>query len=521
VPDRPPTRLRYPGLLIAAIMALAALLRFWTIGSGLPYVVGADEPDIMVRVLHMLRAGDFNPHGFFDYPTLTFYMQVAVASARFLAGAMAGDWTNLDHVWPGDFYLWARGLTALMSVFTVYVVYRAGTRWGTLTAIVAALAMAVQPQLVREAHYALTDTPLTMFVALTMLLSLCACETGRLRWFILAGAIAGLAAATKYNGGLAIVMPLAAIVHVGALRSRSLALLGVVVGAAAAFVAGAPYSLLDLPGFLNGFAALMQHYNQERHGLEPSASVYGKHIADWFSVSAPGGRHFRFTAWPAAGLCTLGAFNIATGGGSTQRLAQSLILLLFPVAYFWFISNHSLVFARYAMPLLPALCITLGRGVELLWDAVPVWLLGAWSRRIARAALFLALIPPALQAYWFDYDRRQVSTTELAAQWLVENVKPGELVVIESMAMTLPPTVRAENTLRLISEPFEAYRDKGVAYLVSSSTETDRYFGNPAQYPGQLAAYKVLLQSTRLATRFAPIKDERPGPTWQVLRIEK
>ena len=521
MPDAPTIRPRSAGLLIAAIMALSAVLRFWTLGSGLPYTVGADEPDIMVRVLHMLREGDFSPHGFFDYPTLTFYMQLVVASARFLAGAMAGDWTNLAQVWPGDFYLWARGLTAFLSVLTVYVVYRAGLRWGTLTAIVAALAMAVQPQLVREAHYALTDTPLTLFVGLTMLLSLCACETGRLRWFILAGAMAGLAAATKYNGGTAILMPLVAILHVGALRARTLALLGVLVGAAGAFLAGAPYSILDLPGFLNGFASLMQHYNQERHGAEPAAIIYLKHIADWFSVSAPSGRHFRFTAWPAVVFCTLGAFNVAIRAVSNARRAQSLILLLFPVSYFWFISNHSLVFARYAMPVLPAMCIAFGRGVEVLWQAVPVWLLGAWSRRLARVALLSALIPPALQAYWFDYDRRLVSTTELTAQWLVENVKPGELVVVESMAMTLPPTVRSENTLRLISEPFEVYRDKGVVYLVSSSTETDKYFGNPTQYPGQLAAYRALLQSTRLATRFAPIKDERPGPTWQVLRIER
>jgi len=469
----------------------------------------------------MMREGDFSPHGFFDYPTLTFYMQLAVASARFLSGAAAGQWSSLDHVWPGDFYLWARGFTAFLSVLTVYVVYRAALRWGTLTALVAASAMAVQPQLVREAHYALTDTPLTFFVALTMLLSLCACETGRLRWFILAGAMSGLAAATKYNGGTAILMPLAAILHVGALRTRTLALLGVIGGAAGAFLAGAPYSVLDLPGFLNGFASLMQHYNQERQGTEAPAIIYLKHIADWFSVSDPTGRHYRFTAWPAMVLSTIGAFNVAMRGVSSARLAQSLILLLFPFSYFWFISSHSLVFARYAMPVLPAMCIVFGRGVEVLWQAVPVWLLGVWSRRIARVALLAVLIPPALQAYSFNNDRRLVSTTELTAQWLVENVKPGELVIIESMAMTLPPTVRSENTLRLISESLEFYKDKGAVYLVSSSIETDKYFVNPAQYPGQLAAYKALLQNTHLATRFAPIKDERPGPTWQVLRIDK
>src|SRR5262249_30563513 len=191
----------------------------------------------------------------------------------------------------------------------------------------------------------------------TMLLSLCACETGRLRWFILAGAMSGLAAATKYNGGTAILMPLAAILHVGALRTRTLALLGVVAGAAGAVLSGGPFSVLDLPGFLNGFASLMQHYNQERQGAETPAIIYLKHIADWFSVSDPSGRHYRFTAWPAVVLCTLGAFNVAMRGVSSARLAQSLILLLFPVSYFWFISNHSLVFARYAMPVLPAMCI--------------------------------------------------------------------------------------------------------------------------------------------------------------------
>src|SRR5215467_847507 len=119
------------------VMALATVLRFWTIGRGLPYSVGADEPDIMIRVLHMLHEGDFNPHEFFDYPTLTFYMQMAVASARFITGAVRGEWITLDQIWPGNFYLWARTFTALLSVGTVYVTYRAARRWTPLTAIIA------------------------------------------------------------------------------------------------------------------------------------------------------------------------------------------------------------------------------------------------------------------------------------------------------------------------------------------------------------------------------------------------
>lgn len=510
-------RPRSTGLLVAGIIALAAGLRFWTLGRGLPFLVGADEPDIMGRVLHMLRTGDFNPHGFFDYPTLTFYMQVVVASARFLTGATRGEWMTLDQIWAGDFYLWARALTALLSVLTVYVVYRAALRWGTITAIVAALAMAVQPQLVREAHYALTDTPLTFFVALTMLLSLCALETSRLRWFIVAGAMAGLAAATKYNGGLAILMPLAAILHVGALRVRTLALLGVVAGAAVAFLMGAPYSIIELPGFLNGFAALMQHYNQDRLG-ETAAVTYLKHIADWFSVIV-GGKLYRDTSWPAMAICLGGAMSIALS--APGRRAIALMLLLFPLAYFWFISNHSLVFARYAMPLLPAICIAFGRGVEEIWTRLPQWLPNPRHRQVAMAAVWLTLVPSVLQAWSFDLDRRQVSTSELTARWLVDNVNPDELVIVESSAILLPPKVRSENTLRLISQPVEAYREKGAVYLVSTSTETEKYFNDPARFASQVAAYKAILQSTKIVAMFPPIKGVRPGPTWQVLRLVK
>jgi 4-amino-4-deoxy-L-arabinose transferase-like glycosyltransferase len=521
VPTAPTDWRRHASWYIAGIMMMAAALRFWTIGSGLPHLVGVDEPEIMDRALHMVRAGEWNPHGFFDYPTLSIYMQALVAIARFLFGAMQGEWTTLDQVWAGELYLWARAATALLSVLTVYVVYRAGLRWSVMTAVVAALAIAVQPQLVREAHYALTDTPLTFLVALTMLLSFCASETSRLRWFILAGAMSGLAAATKYNGGTAILMPLAAILHVGALRLRTLALLGVVAGAALAFLAGAPYSLLDLPGFLNGFAALMQHYNQGRFGGEAPAILYLKYIAGWFGVITPGGRLYRSASILALALCGTGALSVATGLFASDRRAKALILLLFPLAYFWFISNHSLLFARYAMPLLPALCLAFGRGVEIAWNALPAWLPKRRHRQIALGIMLCALAPPAIQAISFDANRRQVSTTEVTARWLTQNVDPGELVIIESTEMKLPPTIRSENTLRLIGEPLEAYRARGAAYLVSSSTETDKYFNEPGRFPTQVEAYKALLRATTIVNIVQPVKGQRPGPTWQVLKLNK
>ena len=186
---------------LAVILVVAALLRFAALGSGIPFNIGVDEPEIMSRVVQMMRTGDFNPH-FFDYPGLYFYVQLGVAVLRFLAGATLGEWSSLDQVQTADFYLWGRAVTATFGTLTVLLVYRIAMRWGARHAALAAGLMAVMPLHVRESHYVLTDVPVTFFVTLTLLLTLNAHERERAASFAWAGAAAGLAAATKYPGGL-------------------------------------------------------------------------------------------------------------------------------------------------------------------------------------------------------------------------------------------------------------------------------------------------------------------------------
>src|SRR5205807_7772079 len=129
------------------------------------------------RVINMMKSGDFNPH-FFDYGGLTIYFHLAVASVRFAVGALGGepDCTSIDKLRMGTIVLWTRVATALIGTLTVYVIYRTGLRWSLGTALIAALLAAIHPNLVRESHFALTDTPLTFLVSLTLLLSLIAAE---------------------------------------------------------------------------------------------------------------------------------------------------------------------------------------------------------------------------------------------------------------------------------------------------------------------------------------------------------
>ena len=47
---------------LAWVLGVAALLRFWSLGFGIPFAIGVDEPEIMVRVVTMLKTGGADDH---------------------------------------------------------------------------------------------------------------------------------------------------------------------------------------------------------------------------------------------------------------------------------------------------------------------------------------------------------------------------------------------------------------------------------------------------------------------------
>ncbi len=375
--------------MLAAIVASAAVLRFWSLGAGIPYAIGVDEREVMNRAIGMMRSGDFNPH-FYDYPGFYIYLQMLVASVRFLAGTIRGEWFSLAEVAPEQFYLWGRAVTAAFGTATVALVYFIGLRWGTRYALVAAGLMAVMPIHVRESHYVLTEVPLTFFVTLTFLLSLRAHERPHAAAFLWAGVAAGVAAATKYPGALALLLPLLAVWMTHETRpSRVAGALAAMAGAAVAFLVAAPYTLLDLPGFLNGFGTLMKSY-AGAHPPEAPALTYLKQllIALW---------------WPGF-LAVIGGtvFGVVRAVNGPGRIRWTLAVV-FPIVFFWLLSRQALPLGRYLLPLVPFLCILAAAAV-----VAGVNLLRRFSiPRVARTALIVAwtvgvILPPAIQSIRFN-----------------------------------------------------------------------------------------------------------------------
>jgi len=489
----------------------AALLRFWALGQGVPFSVQVDEPEVMLRAVQMMRTGDLNPH-FFDYPAFYIYQQTLMAVLRFLAGAMRGEWSSLAQAPPEAFYVWGRALTAALGTATVWVLYRAGMRWGRHTALLAAVMFAVMPLHVRESHFVLTDVPVTFFVVVTLLLSLRAHERATGWSFALAGAAAGLAAGTKYNGGTAILIPIiACLMSPGTRPSRPAAIGAVVASAGIAFLAVAPYSLLDLPTFLNQFARLSAEY-RSAHSGGPAWLIYLKHLRIALQ-------------WPGSIIVSSGlVLGVARIIGGPDRLKWT-VATLFPIVYYRFISSQSLTFGRYLLPMLPFLSLLGAAAIVYAVDAVrranvrqPV------LQAVAIVLTVISIAPPAYSSISFNANAAKVWTSEQAYEWIVQTLPRGAKVAVESRNILLPSSYQAKYYAQLRLRPLEEYVADGVEYLIASSQcygpYLDTQAGGPQKYPNEYADYMRIFSQTDEIVRFTP-SAAHPGPELRVLKIVK
>lgn len=495
------------GLILAGILAAAWLLRASHLRAGVPYAVGVDEPQIMERVVRMMKTADFNPH-FFDWPSLTTYLQLVVACATFLFGAMRGAWNNLDQVSAANFYVAARGLTAALGAGTVLLTYLAGRRWGVVTGLIAAGLMAVMPSHVRESHYVLTDVPTAFFTTLGFLLALRAIERPSTGAFVWAGVAAGLAASCKYNGATVVLLPLAAIVMTGggpAVIARRLAL--VCVAAFAAFVVGTPYAVLDLPSFLNDYARLAAIFARPRGG-EPGWSIYLKYLEGSLGVAG---------FWLAGLGVLIAILRVARG----PERGRWFLLLLFPVVYFEVMAHSAQIYGRYILPLLPPATLLAAIAIATLARVLAALPMPrALALAGAAALVVVATVEPARTAISFDRNLGRPGTIDLTYRWIQGHLDPGTKIVVETHALLLPaPRYVSENVAAIVAKRAEDYRAEGVSYLVASTDGYEAAFAPSAAGRPELASYRALFDQTDEIASFTRSRDV-DGPTLRIFKLK-
>lgn len=437
------------------------MLRVWNNDYGLPYVYSYDEETHFTSHAVEMFGGGFDPD-YYQNPSGFTYIVHAVL--RVLYGEWPGVGSFLElpldtvstqfELDPTPIWIISRSLAAMLAVAGAVAVFYAGRRlWGTRVGLVAAAVLSFAFLPVAYGRTAVTDAGTLAPVTLAVYAAIRVYETGARRQYLLAGAAVGLAIGFKYTAGL-VLLPLLAAAGLRALAAvpgphgpralvellRTASLRGSVRPAlglrrhaearslALALAALVAVFFMTTPFFfLDPISALYQ--------LKVQAEAAGG--AEKLGQTSSSGVLFyaQSLTW---GLGFAGLAGAVAGAAITWRRdrVRALLMLLFPLALFVYMSLQSRYFARWILPLYPVLALLCG--VALAEAAA---LLRARPRLQPAALAILSLLVLA-QPLAADVRTAQVlgrtDTRNLAREFLVNRHPPGVRAAIEPALPVVP-----------------------------------------------------------------------------------
>jgi hypothetical protein len=433
------------------VLAVAAGVRLSHASVGLPYLFRWDEPLVVNSGLWALGHG-WDPFTF-RYGSLPVYLSALASAVAFLVEMASGSVSSfaqfvdigppLNNVVglttnaPLAFW-YSRVLFVLISVSGMGITYMAARYAGASarSAFLAALVIAVSPVHLRATLLAIVDGVGMTLVAATIAASLWILqrEAHTRRAIVLAGVTSGLAIATKFALLWAPLLPLAALLlRRRADDDRRLAGTGVLaLTVAGAFVLSQPYAIFDAGRFLAGVGHEVSHYSFLGHpGQDGTLGGFARlsqvlnALADSFGPR-----------WLSLLVLMLGLLGVADLVRRQWRVA-----VLLSGWFIWqivFLAQQVVFFERNLLPVLPVLAILAAAGVDAL-AAMAVRYSRAPETRHATVNLavtvILVLVFMPLALTQAQEARRAVDvrdTRSLAAEWLIQNVKPSQQVAISS-----------------------------------------------------------------------------------------
>lgn len=533
-------RLQEPAnLLLLGILLVALLLRLWGIGFGLPYEYHVDE------VQYVRQAATMGSRGFepvwWNNPPFYKYVLFAEYGGLFVIGRVLGLYTSAADfgaqlmVDPTLLYLLGRATTALLGTLTVLMTYLLGKKaYNRAVGLLSAFFLAVCFLHVRDSHFAVNDVPVAFFTTVVLWAALGIVESGRTKWYIVAGAALGLGFATKYSAILGIVPIVVA--HLfspgfrwakGALNLRRL-IVAVLVTAFAAVLAS-PYFVLTPEKVIRD--------------VYESLYLAGQLGFEGWQIDPAGGFLFylKTLSWGMGSLLLLTSV-ISVVIAVLRRLPQDVVLASFVLMGYIFWGRQQMYFARFIIPLIPPLLVFAALFVEkMVRSFVPVP--GKAALAMGGVALLLALHPLAsslrLDCIWMQTDTRT-----LAREWIIQHV-PGDSRIAVDWRTHAPPLSTADQPAvaagheydvlivggkGLSENAIEWYREQGYNYLIASSFIYDILLEDADSDIERRAFYSGLDQETTLVQTFWPntgqtevpfVFDELLGPAVSLWRRDR
>ncbi|MBW8879294.1 MAG: glycosyltransferase family 39 protein [Acidobacteria bacterium] len=451
------------------LLIVAAAVRLPALPAGLPYMTYVDEGHVLHHVLHLLERRTWEPDNY-SYGSLTFYLMAGTALAwsplyaathgHPLADDLSPNPSQYyDIVEPVDILVIGRLVTLVFSLGVVALTGLLARRLaGPAAGLFAAWLAALVPALVARSSI-VNINPLVAFFVLAALLFAEGARDGRRprRDAALAGAMTGLAAATKYPG-LLVCLPVAlAILLAQTAWSEKLRRLLLAGGAAVVTVVVAmPAVALRTASVLAAAHEMSQVYGAQELGSYWDQAV---HRAEWDLPLEHPELGIVFLVLAAAGLAV---------GLRDRRWSRSVWgWLLFAAATGCLVSPYKFRAFRNLLALVPLGCLL----VALLYAAIRRRLSRPsrqWWLDLAAAALPVLLFAPALHQY-VTFQLGLEDTREKSLHWLAAHTRPEDRILFVEELAFLPGRVArlpGETTVRSWNQAWKRIWGRRFNYLV-------------------------------------------------------
>ncbi len=469
---------------------------------------------------------DFNPH-FFIYPGFTFYVNFLTEGIQYIVGYMTGVYTSLEAfhkaylIDPSSLVVISRVLMILFDLGSLIITYRLGCLVSNqMVGLIAAFLLAINPLHIQRSHLINVDTPLTFFCILSVYFIYKLNSEPRMRWYIWAGISIGLAAATKYNGSiLVIVLIIAHLLRRTSIRQAIIFLkdgwfLASLVISGCIFALFNPYIMLRFDSFLKDLFEVELHMVSGHLGLDPHETTIGF----YFLGSMP-----QNLGWPLLIITILSSIYLIS-----RKNATYLVLLAFPFLYLALINSLAMRDDRYIFPIFPALFLIAAIGIGKTLDWMTRYFKEHESKIIPQtfktAITFccglVIILPPLFHTWEYQKTIGLQNTRDLVRTWIIKNSERGAAIASGPFAITLP-----ENRFMILPIPFNAGNTEktipfydpawyeNIDLVITSDYDYGRYTQDPARFRSILNFYDTLRTRWTLAYEVAP-SDTTSGPTF-------
>ncbi|HEX2916819.1 MAG TPA: phospholipid carrier-dependent glycosyltransferase [Chloroflexia bacterium] len=515
-------------VVVVALTLLGFWLRVWGQRNGLPYIIPSDENLIVDVGTRILKTGNFDPQMYY-YPSFYLYLEAIVGISHFIWGSFTGLYTSVNDLPDKTFaittapqmYLWERTFTALVGTAAIPLAYIASVKlWKDRRVGVLAAGFVTFSALATEhSHYVAVDMPTATLALAALWPAWNIVEKGRRRDYIIAGIVAGLASATKWNGVTVIALPLLAhllrqiktvpagtapLPWVGR-RYFTPELLITLLATGLTFLVTTPYIFARIKGYSDAFGTNITKYRLSTVEYATDTPWLGNLQTIWQDS-------LMLFVLGIAGVILL----------FLRRRLPDLLVLSFPLIYLLSINGYRLIYQRNVLPL--TIYFALLAAVFSIWifdrlvERLPQIRLNSAAKRaagIALPALFIYAVmsAPLSGILYGDNFNAQPFSYDRAEAWLKTNVGPGPLKLVEMRPQQwgdYPNTISRAIDNGANDFPLQYYRERGIQYL---AINRDRVAGENSS-----GSYPELLQPSLIAQEFETKAINMPGPAFTIVK---